>query len=138
MKGRFPEILSQRTDGLSTSKVAVWRRLLGESLCGYEAPIPSSQKEIICESGLAGLGNFGSTGEAMMEFGKILVFFGVLLLVLGALFLLLGRTSLPIGRLPGDILYRGKNTTFYFPFTTSILLSAVLSLVLYVIGKFKH
>jgi len=97
------------------------------------------QKEIICESGLAGLGNFSSTGEAMMmEFGKILVFFGVLLLVLGALFLLLGRTSLPIGRLPGDILYRGKNTTFYFPFTTSILLSAVLSLVLYVIGKFKH
>lgn len=74
----------------------------------------------------------------MAEFGKILVFFGVLLLVLGALFLLLGRTGLPVGRLPGDILYRGKNTTFYFPFTTSILLSAVLSLVLYVIGRLRH
>lgn len=74
----------------------------------------------------------------MAEFGKILVFFGVLLLALGALFLLLGRTSLPVGRLPGDILYPGKNTTFYFPLTTSILLSAVLSLVLYVIGRLRH
>jgi hypothetical protein len=52
----------------------------------------------------------------MADFGKTLVFFGVILPVLGVLFLLLGRTSLPVGRLPGDILYRGKNTTFYFPF----------------------
>ena len=74
----------------------------------------------------------------MVELAKILAFFGVLLLVLGALFLLLGRTSLPIGRLPGDILYRGKNTTFYFPFTTSILFSVVLSLALYVIGRLRH
>ena len=72
------------------------------------------------------------------EFGKILVFFGVLLVVFGALLLLLGRTNLPLGRLPGDILYRGRNTTFYFPFTTCILLSAVLSLVLYVIGRLRH
>jgi len=76
--------------------------------------------------------------DSMAEFGKMLVFFGVLLFVMGALFLLLGRTSLPMGRLPGDILYRGKNTTFYFPLTTSILLSAVLSLVLYVIGRLRH
>jgi hypothetical protein len=74
----------------------------------------------------------------MAEFGKILVFFGLMLLVLGGIFLLLGRTSLPFGRLPGDILYRGKNTTFYFPLTTSLLLSAVLSFVLYVIGRLRH
>jgi hypothetical protein len=74
----------------------------------------------------------------MEDFGKTLIFFGVILLVLGVLFLLLGRTSLPVGRLPGDILYRGKNTTFYLPFTTSILLSAVVSLILYVIGKLRH
>jgi hypothetical protein len=72
------------------------------------------------------------------EFGKILVFFGVILFVLGFLFLLLGRTSIPIGRLPGDIFFRGKNTTFYFPLTTSILLSGVLSLALYIIGKLRH
>src|SRR3979411_1086737 len=74
----------------------------------------------------------------MAEFGKILAFFVVMLLVLGGIFLLLGRTSLPIGRLPGDILYRGKNTTFYFPLTTSLLLSAVLSFVLYLIGRLRH
>jgi Protein of unknown function (DUF2905) len=56
----------------------------------------------------------------------------------GALFLLLGRSSMPFGRLPGDILYRGKNTTFYFPITTSLLLSVVLSLVFYVIGRFRN
>jgi hypothetical protein len=56
----------------------------------------------------------------------------------GLLFLLLGRTNLPLGRLPGDIVYRGKHTTFYFPLATSILVSVVLSLVLYLIGRFRH
>lgn len=74
----------------------------------------------------------------MTDLGKILVFFGVVLLVLGVLLLLLGRSGLPIGRLPGDFLYRGKNTTFYLPLTTSILLSVVLSLVLYIIGRFRR
>ncbi|MGB9106290.1 MAG: DUF2905 domain-containing protein [Terriglobales bacterium] len=40
-----------------------------------------------------------------------------------------------MGRLPGDIVYRGKNTTVYFPIVTSILISIVLSLVLYLIGR---
>ena len=74
----------------------------------------------------------------MTDVGKLFVLFGVMLLVLGVLFLFLGRTGLPIGRLPGDFLYRGKNTTFFFPFTTSIVLSVVLSLVLYIIGRFRH
>jgi hypothetical protein len=51
---------------------------------------------------------------------------------------LLGRTNLPIGRLPGDILYRGKNATFYFPLATSIVLSVLLSLILYVIGRWRR
>jgi hypothetical protein len=72
------------------------------------------------------------------DLGKLLLSCGALLLVLGALFLFLGRTGLPMGRLPGDFLIRGKNTTFYFPVTTSILLSVVLSLVLYFIGRIKH
>ena len=77
--------------------------------------------------------NYGVT-----EIGKMLVFFGLLLAVLGLVFILLGRTNLPIGRLPGDILYRGKHTTFYFPLATSILLSIVLSLVLYVIARIRR
>ncbi len=74
----------------------------------------------------------------MGEIGRILIFCGAVLLVIGVAILLLGRTNLPIGRLPGDIFYRGKNTTFYFPLGTSILLSLVLSIVLYVIGRFRR
>ncbi len=69
------------------------------------------------------------------EIGKILIFFGALLLVLGVVFLLLGRTHLPVGRLPGDILYRGKHTTFYFPITTSIVVSVIVSILLYFLGR---
>ena len=68
----------------------------------------------------------------------MLVFFGLVLLGVGLVLMLLGRTNVPIGRLPGDILYKGKNTTFYFPLATSILLSVVLSLVLYLIGRMRR
>jgi Protein of unknown function (DUF2905) len=72
------------------------------------------------------------------DIGKMLLVFGLVLAAIGLVLVLVGRTNLPIGRLPGDIVYRGKNTTFYFPLATSILLSAVLSLIFYVIGRFKH
>jgi Protein of unknown function (DUF2905) len=72
------------------------------------------------------------------DIGKVLVVLGLMIAAAGLLFMLLGRTNLPLGRLPGDILYRGKNTTFYFPLATSIVLSVVLSLVLYLIGRFRH
>ena len=71
----------------------------------------------------------------MADLGKILIGLGIVLLIAGGIVILLGRTHLPIGRLPGDILYRGKNTTFYFPLTTCILLSVVLSVVFYVISR---
>jgi hypothetical protein len=72
------------------------------------------------------------------EIGKMLLFFGVVLVAVGLVLILFGRTNLPIGRLPGDILYRGKHTTFYFPLATSILLSVVLSVILYLIGRIRH
>jgi Protein of unknown function (DUF2905) len=74
----------------------------------------------------------------MTDLGKMLAFLGLILLLVGGALMLLGRTSLPLGRLPGDILYRGKNATFYFPIVTSILVSVVLSGVLYLIGRWKH
>ena len=49
-----------------------------------------------------------------------------------------GRANIPLGRLPGDIVYRGKNSTFYFPLATSILVSVVLSVVMYLIGRFRR
>ena len=74
----------------------------------------------------------------MSDFGKFVLFFGIVLVIIGLALIVLGRTNLPIGRLPGDIVYRGKNTTFYFPLATCILLSVVLSLVLYVISRFRR
>jgi hypothetical protein len=74
----------------------------------------------------------------MTDIGKVLLVLGLVVAAAGLVFMLLGRTNLPLGRLPGDILYRGKHTTFYFPLATSILLSVVLSLVLYLIGRFRH
>jgi hypothetical protein len=67
-----------------------------------------------------------------------LVIFGIALVVIGGIVMLLGRTGLPLGRLPGDILYRGKNTTFYFPLATSIVISVVLSVVLFLIGRLRR
>ena len=74
----------------------------------------------------------------MAEMGRILVVLGVALVVIGCIVMLLGRTGMPLGRLPGDFLYRGKNTTFYFPLASSILISIVLSLVLFLIGRLKR
>jgi hypothetical protein len=74
----------------------------------------------------------------MAEMGRLLVILGVALVVIGGIVMLLGRTGLPLGRLPGDILYRGKNTTFYFPLTTSIVLSVVLSAILFLISRLKR
>jgi hypothetical protein len=74
----------------------------------------------------------------MPEFGKLLIMFGAILLVIGLLFVGLGRTHLPLGHLPGDIYYRGKNTTFYFPLMTCFLLSVVFSAIVYLINHFRH
>jgi len=73
----------------------------------------------------------------MADLGKFLVLLGGLLVIVGMALVALGRTNLPLGRLPGDIIYRGKNTTFYFPLATSLLISVVLSIVLYVLGRWK-
>jgi hypothetical protein len=71
----------------------------------------------------------------MSDLGKILVVIGTVIVALGLAVMLLGRVGLPLGRLPGDIVYRGKHTTFFFPLATSILLNVVLSVVLYLIGR---
>jgi len=72
------------------------------------------------------------------DIGKMLFVLGLAVAAAGLVFMVLGRTNLPLGRLPGDILYRGKHTTFYFPLATSIVVSVLLTLVLYVVGRFRH
>ena len=74
----------------------------------------------------------------MTELGKLLAVFGTFLVILGLVFVGLGRTHLPLGHLPGDIIYRGKYGTFYFPLTTCVLLSVVLSAIFYLISRFSR
>jgi hypothetical protein len=74
----------------------------------------------------------------MAEVGRILVVLGIALVVTGGMVMLLGRVGLPLGRLPGDFVIRGKNTTFYFPLATSILVSVVLSLLFFLISRLKR
>ena len=70
------------------------------------------------------------------ELGKVLITIGVLIVLVGAFLLLADRFSIfRIGRLPGDIVYRRGNFTFYFPLVTSILLSVVLTLLFWLFGR---
>lgn len=70
------------------------------------------------------------------QFGKILITVGIVFVVVGALLLFSDRLSfLRIGRLPGDIVYRRGNFTFYFPLVTSILISLFLTLLFWVLGR---
>ena len=64
----------------------------------------------------------------------LLVLGGVIVLA-GAVLLFPGRFNLPLGRLPGDIVYRGKHSVFYFPITTCIVISVVLSLIFWLLGR---
>jgi hypothetical protein len=71
----------------------------------------------------------------MADFPKTIIIFGIVLIIAGLLMLLIQKP--PFGRLPGDIVIKRPNFTFYFPLATSIIISIVISLILYLIGKFK-
>lgn len=61
---------------------------------------------------------------------KWLILGGAVLIVIGFVMLLLEKLGIPLGRLPGDIRWEGEKGSFYFPLTTSIIISIVLSLIL--------
>ncbi|HTM12609.1 MAG TPA: DUF2905 family protein [Bryobacteraceae bacterium] len=67
--------------------------------------------------------------------GRGLIVIGLALVVLGLLLTFGEKLPIRLGRLPGDIVIRGKNTTFYFPLVTSLLLSVLLSLVMWLLGR---
>lgn len=71
----------------------------------------------------------------MQDLGRALIFLGVIIAIVGAVLYFSGRASLPIGRLPGDITYRKGNFTFYAPLATSILLSIILSVIVYFLNR---
>jgi ribose/xylose/arabinose/galactoside ABC-type transport system permease subunit len=74
----------------------------------------------------------------MSDLGRILISLGLLLVVIGLIVVVFTRLNLPLGRLPGDFTWRGRGWSFSFPLATSILLSVVLSLILWAINHFRR
>jgi hypothetical protein len=70
-----------------------------------------------------------------MSLGRMLIAAGLLVALLGVLISLGERLPIRLGRLPGDIIIRGKNSVFYFPVVTGLLISVLLSLVLWLMNR---
>ena len=70
-----------------------------------------------------------------MSIGRILITIGLIVLILGVIVSLGEKLPLRLGRLPGDIVIRGKNSVFYFPLVTCLLLSVVLSFIMWLFGR---
>jgi hypothetical protein len=72
--------------------------------------------------------------QVMSGLGKMLIVFGVIMAAVGVVLLLAPKIPW-LGKLPGDITYRGERFTFYFPLATCILISILLSLILYLFRR---
>ena len=70
-----------------------------------------------------------------MGIGRTLIILGIVIAVIGVMLTLGERLPIRFGRLPGDIVIRGKNSVFYFPLMTSILLSVVLTVVMWLVNR---
>jgi len=70
-----------------------------------------------------------------MSFGRALIIIGLFVLALGLIVSIGERFSIRLGRLPGDIVIRGKHSLFYFPIVTSLLISVILSVALWLFGR---
>jgi ribose/xylose/arabinose/galactoside ABC-type transport system permease subunit len=67
--------------------------------------------------------------------GRLLITLGVIFIAVGLLFIFGGRLPLKLGRLPGDIYIHGRHSSFFFPLTTCILVSVVLSLAMWLLRR---
>jgi DUF2905 family protein len=76
--------------------------------------------------------------DPLREIGKGLIVFGALLAGVGAVLWLGGKLPFRLGRLPGDIAYQGRHTSFYFPIVTCIVLSLALTLILWIVNLFRR
>jgi hypothetical protein len=72
------------------------------------------------------------------ELGKLLLIVGVVIFAAGALLFLGGKLPFRLGHLPGDISYQGRNTSFYFPIVTCIVVSVVLTLIFWIVNAFRR
>jgi len=70
----------------------------------------------------------------MGEIGKSIIAIGVVLIIIGVIMTMAGKIP-GVGKLPGDIFIKKENFSFYFPLTTCVLLSIILTLIMYLFGK---
>jgi len=70
-----------------------------------------------------------------MSLGRMLIVLGLIVLALGVVVSLGEKLPIRFGRLPGDVVIRGKHSVFYFPIVTSLLVSVVLSLILWLFNR---
>jgi hypothetical protein len=75
--------------------------------------------------------------DPLREFGRMLMGLGLLIALLGGALFLGGRLPLRLGRLPGDIAISGRRGSFYFPIVTCLVLSVVLTLVMWLVGQIR-
>ena len=127
---------------IATGKMELWRTFGADSGSGNHASWCSSFFQrwecLRIRLRASPVGGVRGDGVEMMELGKLLVVFGAVLVVVGIVVMLLGRMNFPLGRLPGDFLYRGKNSTVYFPLATSVVVSVVLSILLYAVSRWRR
>ena len=76
--------------------------------------------------------------DPLRELGRALLILGAVSAIVGALFFFGGELPLRLGRLPGDIVHRGEHTTFYFPVVTCLVISVVLSILLWLFSNFRR
>jgi len=74
----------------------------------------------------------------MHDLGRIFIALGLLLVVIGVIFLAFTRMNVPLGRLPGDFSWKGRGWAVSFPLASSIVISVVLSLLLWAISHFRR
>jgi Protein of unknown function (DUF2905) len=76
--------------------------------------------------------------ERMQQLGRLLLSIGAMFIVIGALLYFGQRLPFRLGRFPGDISYRGQHGTFYFPLVSCLVISIVISLILWLINQLRR
>jgi hypothetical protein len=72
----------------------------------------------------------------MVEIGKNMIFIGIVIILIGIILTFSDKLPFEFGKLPGDIVYKKEDSTFYFPIMTSVVISMVLSFLFYIFEKF--
>ena len=74
----------------------------------------------------------------MSDLGRTLIYFGLLLVAIGLALIVLNRLNIPLGRLPGDLSWRGRGWSVSFPLASSVIVSVVLTLLLWAISHLRR